>query len=164
MIPSKVVFCHKDLNRSNILIRTSKRNEQGPTTKDPGNKIMLIDYEHSDYPYRWADIVVFFSEIASCRWKENQSTPFNLVDYYPSLNRRIFFLRHYCAQLIKSKSLDENDLEEEIISLIKEIDFGSMVANLINCLWRLCHPRIDQESMAFLWVIVINSILCVNFD
>lgn len=34
-IPSKVVFCHRDLNRSYILIRERKSIEHGTTIKDP---------------------------------------------------------------------------------------------------------------------------------
>ncbi|XP_015783923.2 choline/ethanolamine kinase [Tetranychus urticae] len=152
-IPSKIVFCHQDLNRLNILIRTrnsddSYRGQSSSTLKEAASKIMLIDYECAGYSYRWADFVTFFSEICSNRWQEKKQ--FSFSDY-PGPDRRTYFIKHYLSTLNELQLLEMADLDAEFSKLMKEIDFGGMILNLVNALWRLNHPKIDSDSMLFLW-------------
>ncbi|XP_074599484.1 choline kinase alpha-like [Brevipalpus obovatus] len=145
LYPSKLVFCHNDLNRTNILLRNDS------TGLDLSRKMVLIDFEYAAYGYRWSDFVVVFAEVCFCHWKESGEF---MVSKYPDQKKRLFMAKSYIQTLnALSRSHDQDSLreEEQIKRLEAEMAFGILPACMINILWRLSHQQIDQNDQKKLW-------------
>ena len=139
--PSKLVFCHNDLNRTNILIRNNS------SELDLTRRMVIIDFEYAAYGYRWSDFVVIFAEVCFCHWKESRKF---MVSKYPDKKKRLFIARNYVKAINRDQ---EQTLEDEQTRRLEaEMAFGILPACLINILWRLSHKQIDQENEKNLWV------------
>jgi len=149
-IPSKFVFSHNDLNVTNFLVKQSSK---GSLLAD---HVMIIDFEYCGYNYRWADISTYFSEI--CVNHQHSIDTFE-AQYYPHLQKQLYFLRHYIKEMHKlDSSLIGPDFAQQLTTLKLEVDFGSLVVNLIQTLYRLANANIDKPQENNLWVSLSTTV------
>ena len=111
LIPSKVVFSHGDLNRTNCLVNRNRDAEKN-------NKILLIDFELCGYDYRGCDIGHHFRHrrfdpIKLQTESKNPSYSYSLPSYkeFPTEQQKKWFIREYLDQmkLLRLPGTDSNN-------------------------------------------------------
>src|SRR5437016_1324115 len=78
-----IVFCHNDLNNSNVLINKADQS------------LAFIDFEYSGFNFRGYDFANFFNEMMMDYSLDN--SPYFAIDHnrYPSYKQVILFFENY---------------------------------------------------------------------
>ncbi|CAM9210738.1 unnamed protein product [Scytosiphon promiscuus] len=167
-VPSKVVFCHNDLQCGNIMYnegRSSSAAESSPRptatascaslcedTSDlpppPGRScrsVSLIDYEYSGHNPRGFDVGNHF-----CEWMADYSTaqPHVLdLERYPSAEERRLFCRAYLGAM--NGVPDDSVGADEVEALVSEADAYSLASHLLWAMWALLQSKSDAAAPGF---------------
>ncbi|CAM9340075.1 unnamed protein product [Ectocarpus sp. 8 AP-2014] len=150
-VPSKVVFCHNDLQAStfgNILYNDKSCASakippklSGPT-ESPRPVVSLIDYEYAGYNPRGFDVGNHF-----CEWMADYSTaePHVLdLERYPSPQERRAFSRAYLGAM---NGLPHEEVNaDEVEDLVKEADAYSLASHLLWAMWALLQSKARESS------------------
>ena len=126
VIPSKVVFSHNDMNRTNFLVLPEARN---------GNRVVIVDYEICAYNFRGCDIGSHFkNRTIDVRRLFQGKNAYDTEIEYPSEDERRFFVREYLSEVRKQVADNEwNDktnteehllLESELYGLMYHFFFA----------------------------------------
>lgn len=119
-----ITLCHNDLQKGNIILNFE--NDQ--------IKLMMIDFEYSDYNYSSFDLANTLCE----SYIDYNSKGFSIIsDDYPTLAFITFFVTHYLKALKGYKNDQELLQEEEIIKTINEIKFFMLCSHLLWVLWSI---------------------------
>lgn len=125
-IATRVVFCHNDVNRGNMLILDDTDSTGRKLTWE--ERIIFIDYEFSGYDPRGADIGNHFN----MRFFDFGNPKRFLTGVpYPSVEQRRFFIKEYLDRL-KKKSKDFDPSFDTVDNVLKETDFYVLVLRLYN--------------------------------
>ncbi|CBN79735.1 choline/ethanolamine kinase [Ectocarpus siliculosus] len=147
-VPSKVVFCHNDLQSGNILYNDKSSASakippklSGPT-ESPRPVVSLIDYEYAGYNPRGFDVGNHF-----CEWMADYSTaePHVLdLERYPSPQERRAFSRAYLGAMNGVPHEEVN--ADEVENLVKEADAYSLASHLLWAMWALLQSKARESS------------------
>ena len=124
-VKTRVVFCHNDLNRSNVLFRLDGADDQ----------ILPIDYEFSGYNYRGSDIGNYFC----MRYFDFGAEKFITGLDYPDEETRRSFVQAYIDGIRKNHHYDDFDEDslDSIDHILLEAELGALMARIINIAWTL---------------------------
>ncbi|KAJ6646205.1 Choline kinase alpha [Pseudolycoriella hygida] len=115
-VGGRLVFCHGDLNRNNILYRD---------TPDQFNeRVMLIDYELAATDYRGTDLSLW---LMNRMFSLNEDGSFQQVTDWPDINHRRMLVTEYLNETRKLNyfEFDENGIDT-VDHVLMEIDFFTM--------------------------------------
>lgn len=139
-IKTRVVFCHNDLNRSNVLIRNDP---EGKLSWD--QKLVPIDYEFSGYNYRGTDIGNHFC----MRRFDFGAEKFMTGLPYPNDEQRRVFVTAYAEYLKDHNNYDDYDPSglDSVEHILMETEFGTLMCRIGNIAWCLKGLNFWAERM-----------------
>lgn len=116
-VGGRLVLCHGDLNKNNILVRDHHRDRFG-------ERIMLIDYELAAIDYRGVDLA---SLLLGRMYEMKDDGAFDLVCEWPDDNYRRMIVIEYLNETKKLNyfSFDETGLDS-VDHVMMEVDFFVM--------------------------------------
>ncbi|CAN0194423.1 unnamed protein product, partial [Hapterophycus canaliculatus] len=149
-VPSKVVFCHNDLQFGNIMYKkgsSSSAAEKSPRSHTAAScpDVSLIDYEYSGHNPRGFDIGNHF-----CEWMADYSTaePHVLdLEKYPSPEERRLFSRAYLGAMDGVSDVDVS--ADEVEALVAEADAYSLASHLLWAMWALLQSKSNAAAPGF---------------
>lgn len=129
-LPTRVVFAHNDLNRSNMIYKSDQS-----ASKSLSDRIVIVDYEFCGYNYRGADIGNHFG----MRVFDFGSDKFLTQKPYPEDKVRIRFIENYLIECKKLNIFDDWDDSgrDSVDSVLLETDFFAAICRLINIAWMM---------------------------
>lgn len=125
-----IVFCHQDMNHSNILLLDDSTN---------GLNIKFIDFDYAGYNYRALDIGRYFSD---CEKSSKFSVEpiiddekmIKFINYYINENCRIYGDQY------------RNDPKNSPLILLKESKFFVLYAQMIDVFFLLWSVRFNEQK------------------
>lgn len=121
-VGGRIVLCHGDLNKNNILIRD--------TPDQFGERVMLIDYEMADTDYRGCDL----AQVLLARMIEAKNGCFEKVCDWPDDEYRRMVVTEYLTETKKLNyfEFDANGVDS-VDHVMMEVDFFAMYGlQLVN--------------------------------
>ncbi|XP_058500616.1 choline kinase alpha isoform X6 [Solea solea] len=136
---SPVVFCHNDCQEGNILLLKNQ------------NKLMLIDFEYSNYNYRGFDVGNHF-----CEWMYDYNCdefPYFRVntEAFPAKTQQLHFIEHYLREF----DGDFDELSEEEQTKLKqemylEVNRFSLASHFFWGLWSIVQAQLSTIQFGYL--------------
>lgn len=150
-IPSRVVFCHNDMQEGNILLCCDNMSDK-EALQDP--RLVLIDFEYCSYNYRGFDLANHFLE-----WVydyTNSAQPYFSVNKqnYPTREQQLMFVRTY---LRHAGRRSEQPTEREEEALLREIEAFSLASHLFWGLWSAVNAKLSQIPFGY-WEYAIERL------
>lgn len=120
LVKSRQVFCHNDMQFSNVFIRTD-------IDGNLQEKLFIIDYENCSYGFRGYDLAFFLLQKSVHFHKEN------FIDgiFWPDRARRRQLLKHYHDEYVAHHS-DYDPVIDSVDHLLMEVDFFILLMQLMR--------------------------------
>ena len=136
-IKTRVVLCHEDVNRSNILVKDSATSDD--------DRVTLLDFEFAGYSYRGTDVGNHFKHRYRQvgKFKERRDGK-KLVIPYPDEDERRIFVRHYLEEAKKVYPSFNPSIDNEE-NLLIEADLHDGLHQLFFVAYMISFPGMFQK-------------------